>query len=124
MSNTILIVDDEVDILETVRFRLESNGYKVISAADGEEGLKKARELKPDLIILDLLLPKIDGYKISRLLKFDERYKDIPIIMFTARSHKDDERLGYEIGADAYIAKPFEPQVLLNKIEELLKKDK
>lgn len=124
MGNTILIVEDERDILETVKFRLEANGYQVISAADGEEGLKKARESKPDLIILDLLLPKLDGYKISRLLKFDEKYKDIPIIIFTARVHKDDEALGYETGAEAYIAKPFEPQALLGKIEELLKRDK
>ncbi|MDP2912017.1 MAG: response regulator [Candidatus Omnitrophota bacterium] len=116
----ILIVDDEEDIVNVLRFRLEANNYAVLSASEGQEGLNKARTEKPDLIILDLTLPKLDGYKVCRMLKFDESYKSIPIIMFTARAQKKDEELGMEMGADAYIAKPFEPEVLLGKIKELL----
>lgn len=118
----ILIVDDEEDILKVLKFRLEANNYEVLSASDGQEGLTKARTEKPDLMILDLMLPKLDGYKVCRMLKFDETYKTIPIIMFTARAQKEDEGLGKEMGADAYITKPFEPEVLLEKIRELLKK--
>ena len=118
----ILVVDDEEDILNVLRFRLEANNYEVLVASDGQEGLNKARSEKPDLMILDLMLPKIDGYKVCRMLKFDEAYKAIPIIIFTARAQKQDEELGMEMGADAYISKPFEPEILLGKIKELLGK--
>ena len=117
-----LIVDDEPELMEMVVLRLEANDYQVISAFDGEEGLDKARTEKPDLIILDLMLPKIEGYKVCRLLKFDERYKHIPIILFTARALQSDIKLGAEVGADAYITKPFEPDMLLAKVAQLLKK--
>jgi DNA-binding response OmpR family regulator len=118
----ILIVDDEEDILEVLKFRLEANDYEVMTASDGQEGLNKARSEKPDLMILDLMLPKIDGYKVCRMLKFDETYKSIPIIMVTAKSQQKDEDLGREMGADAYVMKPFEPEILLDKIRELLRK--
>ena len=121
-SKKILIVDDEVQLVEMVKLRLEANGYSVITACDGQEGLDKARIEKPDLIILDLMLPKIDGYKVCTMLKFDEKYKNIPIILFTARAQQEDEKLGKEVGADAYITKPFEPQVLLDKIKALISK--
>lgn len=120
-AKKILVVDDERDLIETVTFRLQAFGYEVISAYDGQEGLDKARKEKPDLIILDLMLPKMDGYKTCRLLKSDGRYNKIPIILFTARAQESDKKMGVEVGADAYITKPFEPQVLLEKIEELLK---
>jgi DNA-binding response OmpR family regulator len=116
----ILIVDDEEDLRKMLRFRLESVGYEVDEAIDGQEGLDKARSCIPDLMILDLMLPKLDGYKVCRMLKFDERYKHMPIIMFTARAQKRDEQLSREMGADAYITKPFEPHLLLEKIKELL----
>ena len=118
----ILVVDDEEDILNVLRFRLEANNYEVLVASDGQEGLNKARSEKPDLMILDLMLPKLDGYKVCRMLKFDEAYKLIPIIIFTARAQKKDEELSMEMGADAYIQKPFEPEMLLGKIKELLSK--
>lgn len=117
----ILIVDDEKDLVETVAFRLQANGYEVISAYDGQEGLDKAKKEKPDLIILDLMLPKIDGYKVCRMLKFDEKYKKIPIILFTACVQEEDKKLGQDVGADSYMTKPFEPQALLTQIKELLK---
>lgn len=116
----ILIVDDEGDLRNMLKFRLEAMNYDVSEAADGQEGLDKSRSEKPDLIILDLMLPRIDGFKVCRMLKFDERHKHIPIIMFTARAQEKDREIGKEMGADAYIAKPFEPEALMRKIKELL----
>ena len=119
-KKTILIIDDEPDMIYAVQMQLEANGYNVITAGDGEEGLEEARNQKPNLIILDLMLPKLDGYKICRLLKFDEKYRKIPIIMYTARGQEEDKNLGYEVGADIYLVKPFEPKVLLENIHSLL----
>ncbi len=116
----ILLVEDEKDLIETVTLRLEAAGYEVISACDGLEGLGKAKREKPDLIILDLMLPKMDGFKVCGLLKADTRYNKIPIIMFSARAQESDKRMGQEVFADAYITKPFEPQLLLEKIRQLL----
>jgi len=117
----ILLVDDENDLVETLGYRLEANNYEVIKAFDGQEGLDKARKESPDLIILDLMLPKLDGYKVCRMLKFDDKYSKIPIILFTARAQESDKKTGEEVGADAYVTKPFEPVVLLAKIKDLLK---
>ncbi len=117
----ILLVDDEKDLVENVILRLEASGYEVIAAYDGQEGFDKARKDKPDLIILDLMLPKLDGYKVCRMLKFDEKYKNIPVILFTARGQESDQKMGRDVGANAYIIKPFEGKALLNKIKELLK---
>lgn len=117
----ILIIDDEIELTELVKFRLENQGYQVIVAYDGIGGLAKAREEKPDLIILDVMLPGMDGYKICRLLKFDEQYKKIPIIMFTARIEANEPKMSAQMGAEAYLAKPFEPTILMEKVKELLK---
>ena len=117
----ILLVDDEKDIASTVCFRLKSAGYEVSCAFDGQEGFEKARNDLPDLIILDLMLPKMDGYKVCSLLKKDMRYAAIPIILFSARAQESDKQMGQEAGADAYIPKPFDLPVLLAKIKELLK---
>lgn len=118
----ILVVEDETQLVDMLKMRLEANHYQVITAYDGREGYEKARKEKPDLIILDLMLPKMDGYKVCGLLKKDARYSNIPIIIFTARAQEEDRKLGEEVGAEAYITKPFEPEVLLGKIEELLKR--
>ena len=120
----ILLVDDENDIVFAVKMELEANGYEVITATNGQDGLDTARLEMPDLIVLDLMLPKIDGYRVCRILKFDEKYKKIPIIIFTARSQKNDEAVGKEVGADAFLVKPFESKVLLDKIAELIKEKK
>lgn len=117
----ILIVDDEDDLRNMLKFRLEAMDYEVSEAIDGQEGLDKARSDRPDLIILDLMLPKIDGFKVCRMLKFDEKYKHIPIIMFTARAQEKDKQIGKEMGAEAYVTKPFDPDILLDKIRDLLK---
>ncbi|MFH1046129.1 MAG: response regulator [Candidatus Omnitrophota bacterium] len=120
MSKKILIVDDEPQLVEMLSIRLEASGYKVIAAGDGQEGFDKARSENPDLIILDLMLPKMDGYKVCALLKKDARYKKIPIILFTAKAQDEDRKLGQEVGADAYLAKPFEPSLLLETLKRFL----
>lgn len=117
----ILIVEDEPDLVEALSVRLEANDYQVIRAYDGREGLEIARKEALDLILLDIMLPEIDGYKICCLLKNDAKYSKIPIIMLTALAQKSDKKTGEGAGADAYIIKPFDCQVLLSKIKELLK---
>jgi len=119
----ILIVDDEQDIVESLKFVLETNDFLCYCAYNGEDGLKLAKEIVPDLMILDVMMPKLNGYKISRLLKFDKKYKDIPIIMVTARSQEGDKLIGEETGADEYITKPFEIKELVEKVKSYLKED-
>jgi len=119
-TKRILIVDDEDGIVKLVKMYLEHHDYEVITASDGQEGLERAKTEKPDLIVLDLMLPKIDGYKVCGLLKRDTRYAKTPVILFTAKAQEKDVKLGEEVGADAYITKPFEPEVLLSKIKELI----
>lgn len=121
MKKRILLVDDEKDLVMAISFRLIQEGYEVITALDGQEALTKAKSEKVDLIILDLMLPKMNGYKVCGLLKADTRYSKIPIIIFTARAQETDKKMSEEVGADAYITKPFEPDMLFGKIRELLK---
>lgn len=116
----ILIVDDEQDIVETLKFMLEVEGYECFCAYDGEAGLSMAKEIIPDLMILDVMMPKINGYKISRLLKYDTKYKNIPIIMVTARSQEEDKIIGEETGVNEYITKPFELDDIIKKVKEYL----
>ena len=117
----ILIVDDEQDIVESLKFVLEASHFTCYCAYNGEDGLRLAKEIIPDLIILDVMMPKINGYKISRLLKYDAKYKNIPILMVTARSQEEDKLIGEETGADEYITKPFELDEVVKKVEEYLK---
>ena len=117
----ILIVDDEQDIVESLKFVLETEDFTCYSAFNGEDGLRLAKEIMPDLIILDVMMPKINGYKISRLLKYDAKYKDIPILMVTARSQDEDKLIGEETGADEYITKPFELDEVVEKVKQYLK---
>lgn len=116
----VLIVDDEPFIVETVRVALEQAGYRCLVAFDGEAGLRIAREENPGLILLDIMLPKINGFQICRLLKFDERHRHIPIIMLTARAQARDRLIGTEIGADEYVTKPFELSDLLRLVSRHL----
>lgn len=116
----ILLVDDEPDLVQMVSVRLTASDYEVVPAYDGQQALDQVKQVKPDLIILDLMLPKLDGYKVCRLLKFDERTKSIPILIFTARAQVEDVTLATECGADAYLTKPFEAKALLGKIQDLL----
>jgi len=118
----ILVVDDEVDLVETIRLPLEMEGYTVRVSYNGEDALNQARKENPNLIILDIMLPKLDGYKVCRLLKFDERYKHIPILMLTAKTQEKDKILGMGTGADEYITKPFDIDELVEKVKAYLKK--
>jgi CheY-like chemotaxis protein len=118
----ILIVEDQAVIMGMLRMRLEANNYEVITASDGQEGLEKARRENPSLIILDIMLPKINGYKVCQILKADPKYKTIPIIISSGRTPQEIRKVGQDVGADAYVSKPFEAEVLLSKIKELLEK--
>ena len=117
----ILIVDDEQDIVESLKFVLEASDYTCYCAYNGEDGLRLAKEILPDLIILDVMMPKINGYKISRLLKYDNKYKNIPILMITARSQEEDKLIGEETGVNEYITKPFELDYVVEKVNQYLK---
>ncbi len=123
-KSKILIIEDEKDFARALELLLSAKGFDVDSALDGLTGLEKARAPKPgspDLVILDVMLPKINGYKIARLLKFDEKFRHIPIIMLTARAEEKDEQIGMETGADIYMTKPLDNKELLKNIDKLLK---
>ena len=120
MSKRILVVDDEPDLIKVLTYRLEASGYEVLKALDGQEGLEIARQEKLDLILLDVMMPNMDGNKVCALLKFDKRYKNIPIIMLTARAEEEDRLTSLEIGADAFFNKPLNYEELLEKIKELI----
>jgi len=118
----ILIVDDELEFNTILQVRLNASGYEVVTAKDGEEGLEKVESEKPDLIVLDVMMPKIDGFEVCSTLKNDVRYNKIPIIFLSAMAQVNDFEMGKKVGADDYIAKPFETPDLIAKIEDLLKK--
>jgi two-component system alkaline phosphatase synthesis response regulator PhoP len=118
----ILVVDDEEDLLELVRYNLLKEGYRVTCVTTGDEALKTARRQPPDLIVLDLMLPLIDGLEVCRRLKGDSKTRDIPIIMLTAKSEESDMIAGLERGADDYVTKPFSPRVLAARIKALLRR--
>ena len=117
----ILIVDDELEMVEMETVRLKASGYEVTAAYDGPSGLKQVKFLQPDLVILDIMLPQMDGYQVCERLKKDPQSQNIPIILVSAMDQKYDTNLGKKVGADFYFTKPFEPVALLAKIRELLK---
>lgn len=114
----ILVVDDEPHIVELVKVSLESEAFDVYQASDGEEGLKLANQNLPDLILLDLAMPKLDGYAVCSALKTEERTKAIPVLILTSKDHPVDKEKGRECGADAYLTKPFSPLKLLAVVKE------
>ena len=118
----ILAVDDSPTILEMIKAILIAGGYDVITASDGSEALDVARAEKPDLILLDVMLPKLDGYRVCRLLKFDQNYNDIPIIMLTAKTEEQAMATGIRTGANQYLTKPVEPERLLTAVADELSK--
>jgi len=117
----ILLIEDEEVFIKASRELLEAEGYEVIVSAEGKEGLNEARSSMPDLILLDVMLPGLDGFHIARMLKFDEKYKAIPIIMLTSKGADEDRLTASGCGADAYILKTEDPDVLLEKVREFLK---
>ncbi len=121
-SHRILVVDDEEDLLELIRYNLTKEGYRVDCAASGEQAIHEARNSVPDLIVLDLLLPNVDGLDVCKHLKSDPKTQHVPIVMLTAKSEEADVVTGLELGADDYITKPFSPRVLLARIRSVLRR--
>ena len=122
MKQKILVVDDESEAVELVEFNLKQSGYEVVTAADGEEALKKAKLTSPALVVLDLMLPEIDGLEVCKLLRRDPGTAQIPILMLTAKAAEIDRVLGLEIGADDYVTKPFSPRELMLRIKKILQR--
>lgn len=118
----ILLIEDEKDILELIAFNLECSGYEVIKASNGEDGLKRAQNEEPDIILLDLMLPGMDGFDVCRELKQDKNTRRIPVIMLTARGEDSDIVSGLELGAEDYITKPFSPKILIARIRTVLRR--
>jgi len=116
----ILVVDDEVYIVHILDFSLGMEGYEVVTALDGEQALEKVAEQKPDLIVLDIMMPKLDGYETFKALKSREEWRDIPVILLSAKGRNVDQKTGFEVGADDYITKPFSPRKLVERINAIL----
>jgi two-component system alkaline phosphatase synthesis response regulator PhoP len=121
-KKSILVVDDEEDILELLRFNLSREGYQVSCSPAGEDALSRIRSHIPDLIVLDLMLPGVDGLEVTRHLKGDSKTKDIPIVMLTAKGEEADIVTGLELGADDYITKPFSPRILVARVRAALRR--
>jgi len=121
-SKNILVVEDDLDIRELISFNLQNEGHQVFEAKDGEAGIDKAREKLPDLILLDLMLPGIQGLDVCRIIKSDQETKETPIIMVTALGQEEDIVKGLETGADDYITKPFSIKVLIARVNAVLKR--
>lgn len=122
MKQKILVVDDEPDVIELLEFNLKAAGFEVATAADGEEALRRAKAIAPSLILLDVMLPEVDGMDVCKMLRRDPNTVGIPIIMLTAKAAEIDRVLGLEIGADDYVTKPFSPRELVLRVKGLLKR--
>lgn len=121
-SKTILVVDDEEDILELLDYNLAKEGFRVVRAASGEKALGLAKTERPDLVVLDLMLPGLDGLEVCKHLRADRSTADIPIVMLTAKGEEADIVLGLELGADDYVTKPFSPRVLTARVRSVLRR--
>ena len=116
----ILVVDDEIYIVHILDFSLGMEGYEVVTALDGEQALERVAEQKPDLIVLDIMMPKLDGYETCKALKSQADTRDIPVILLSAKGRNVDQKTGFEVGADDYITKPFSPRKLVERINAIL----
>ncbi|HCK09700.1 MAG TPA: DNA-binding response regulator [Candidatus Latescibacteria bacterium] len=121
-NHTILLIEDEPDILDVVRYNLEQAGYGILAAGDGEEGLALAMSEIPDLVVLDLMLPGLDGMDVCKALRGGEQTRDIPVLMLTARRDEVDRVRGLELGADDYVVKPFSPRELVLRVRAILRR--
>jgi two-component system phosphate regulon response regulator PhoB len=124
MAETILIVDDEADVCELLAYQCQKAGFRAATAADGRAALEKARQMLPSLLVLDLMLPGMEGGEVCRTLKADPRTRHIPILMLTARAEEVDRVLGLELGADDYVTKPFSPREVILRIKSILRRIK
>jgi DNA-binding response OmpR family regulator len=119
MSSTILVADDEKHIVQLVKLYLSNDGYRVETAADGQEALEKIRRLRPDLVVLDLMMPQVDGWEVCRRVR---KESNVPVIMLTARTDDVDKIVGLELGADDYLTKPFNPRELVARVKAVLRR--
>ena len=116
----ILVVDDEIYIVHILDFSLGMEGYEVITALDGEAALEKLKTERPDLIVLDIMMPKLDGYEVCKVIKANPDTAHIPVILLSAKGRNVDQKMGFDVGADDYITKPFSPRKLVERINQLL----
>jgi len=116
----ILVVDDEIYIVHILDFSLGMEGYEVITALDGEAALEKVKTEKPDLIVLDIMMPKLDGYEVCKTIKANSATQNIPVVLLSAKGRNADQKMGFDVGADDYITKPFSPRKLVERINQLL----
>jgi two-component system alkaline phosphatase synthesis response regulator PhoP len=116
----ILVVDDEIYIVHILDFSLGMEGYEVITALDGEQALERMKSEKPDLVVLDIMMPKLDGYEVCKSIKSNPTTKQTPVILLSAKGRNVDQKLGFDVGADDYITKPFSPRKLVERINQLL----
>ncbi len=121
-KGTVLVIDDEKDLIELVRYNLSKEGFDVVAAADGPTGVEIASRHKPDLVVLDLMMPGIDGLEVCRRMRGDDRTRRIPLIMLTAKGAEADRIVGLEMGADDYVTKPFSPRELVARIKAVLRR--
>jgi DNA-binding response OmpR family regulator len=116
----ILVVDDEIYIVHILDFSLGMEGYEVITALDGEQALEKLHSERPDLIVLDIMMPKLDGYEVCKAIKSNPQTRHVPVILLSAKGRNVDQKMGFDVGADDYITKPFSPRKLVERINQLL----
>jgi DNA-binding response OmpR family regulator len=121
MNRTVLVVEDEENLLEVLKYNLEREGYNVLTAVDGEQGLEVARTSRPDLVVLDIMLPKLDGLEVCRILR---RESNVPILMLTAKGEEIDRVVGLELGADDYVTKPFSVRELMARVKAMLRRSR
>lgn len=119
----ILVVDDEIYIVHILEFSLTMEGYTILTAFDGEEALRVIEKERPDLVVLDIMMPKLDGYEVCQRLRKDDRFSTLPIVLLSAKGRSIDREVGLQAGADDYITKPFSPRKLIEKIRELLERE-
>ncbi len=122
-SKSILIVDDEEDVLELLQLVFEANGFVVRTALNGKAAVASAYENPPDVIVLDVMMPEMDGWQVLKTLKGDERTQDIPVVMLSARAERRDKMIGLQEGAEGYLAKPFSPAEVVREIQSVLNRD-
>ena len=121
-KGTILVIDDEKDLIELVRYNLEKEGFDVIAATDGQSGLEVIRKHRPELVMLDLMMPGIDGLQVCQRLRADQRTARTPVIMLTAKATEADRIVGLELGADDYVTKPFSPREVVARVKAVLRR--
>lgn len=120
MSKTVLVVDDQPHIVRLIQVNLEKEGFRVVTASDGVEGLQKVHQTNPDLVILDVIMPRKDGFEVLRDIKTDDGYSHIPVIMLTVKTHNADIVEGLKEGAELYLPKPFHPKELVSLVKRVL----